>query len=126
MSPSKQVITGRSMEWSEDQHQNLWVFPRSMPRNGATLQNPLAWTSKFGSVVTSAYDVATADGINEKGLVVSVLFLDGSDYGARDAARPGMALSLWGQYYLDNFATVAEAVAASQAEPFQLVTMSTV
>ena len=124
VSPSKQVITGRSMEWSEDQRQNLWIFPRGIARSGATLQNPLAWTSKYGSVVTSAYDVATADGINEKGLDVNVLFLDSSDYGARDAARPGIALSLWAQYYLDNFATVADAVAASRAEPFQLVTMS--
>ena len=123
VSPSGEVITGRSMEWFEDQHANLWVFPREIERNGATKQNPLFWTSKYGSVVTSGYDIGTSDGINEKGLVVNMLFLDGSDYGARDPARPGLALSLWAQYYLDNFATVAEAVEASPAEPFQPVTM---
>jgi choloylglycine hydrolase len=111
-------------EWSEDQRQNLWIFPRGVARSGATRQNRPAWTSKYGSVVTAAYDIATADGINEKGLVVNVLFLDGSNYGARDVARPGMSLSLWAQYYLDSFATVAEAVEASRDEPFQIVTMS--
>jgi len=111
------------MEWYEDQHPNLWVFPRGMERSGATRQNPAVWSSKYGSVVTSAYDIGTADGINEKGLVANMLFLDESDYGARDPARPGLVLSLWAQYYLDNFATVAEAVEASQPEPLQVVTM---
>jgi penicillin V acylase-like amidase (Ntn superfamily) len=123
VSPSGEAITGRSMEWFEDQHPNLWTFPRGIEHYGATKQNPLVWTSKYGSVATSAYDIGTADGINEKGLVVNMLFLDGSDYGARDPARPGLALSLWAQYYLDNFATVAEAVQASRSEPFQPVTM---
>ncbi len=124
VSPGGQVITGRSMEWYEEQYPNLWAFPRGIERNGATKQNPIVWTSKYGSVVTSAYDIGTADGMNEKGLVVNMLFLDGSDYGGRDLARPGMALSLWAQYYLDNFATVAEAVEASRPEPFQPVTMA--
>ena len=124
VSPSGQVITGRTMEWYEDQRPSLWVFPRGIERNGATKQNPLAWTSKYGSVVTSGYDVGTTDGINEKGLVVNMLFLDGSDYGVRNLSLPGLALSLWAQYYLDNFATVTEAVEASRSEPFQPVTMS--
>lgn len=28
------------------------------------------WTSRYGSVIASAWDIATADGMNEKGLVV--------------------------------------------------------
>jgi choloylglycine hydrolase len=36
-------------------------------------------------------------------------------------SKPGLAISLWAQWALDNFATVAEAVAALRAEPFTLV-----
>ena len=30
------------------------------------------WTSRYGSVIASAWDIATADGMNEKGLVANV------------------------------------------------------
>ncbi len=39
-------------------------------------------------------------------------------------ARPGLSVSLWTQYYLDNFATVAEAVEATRSEPFQIATFA--
>ena len=42
-------------------------------------------------------------------------------FGSRDDKLPGLSLSLWAQYYLDNFATVAEAVAATEKGGFQLV-----
>jgi penicillin V acylase-like amidase (Ntn superfamily) len=115
------VITGRSMDWKEDLHTNLWVFPRGMQREGAAGPTSPRWTSKYGSVIAAGYDIGSADGMNEKGLVASVLYLDESDYGAADPGRPHLSISLWGQYALDNFATVAEAVDALRAEPFQII-----
>jgi choloylglycine hydrolase len=50
-----------------------------------------------------------------------MLWLTESDYGRRDPARPGLSLGMWTQYFLDNFATVAEAVAAARTPAFQLV-----
>ena len=50
------VATGRSMDWKTDMHSNLWVFPRGMKRNGETGENSLEWTSRYGSVVTSAFE----------------------------------------------------------------------
>jgi penicillin V acylase-like amidase (Ntn superfamily) len=44
------VITGRSMDWGEDMHSNLWVFPRGMSRDGAAGPNSVKWTSKYGSL----------------------------------------------------------------------------
>ena len=35
------VITGRSMDWSEDMGSNLWKFPRGMQRDGAAGPNIL-------------------------------------------------------------------------------------
>lgn len=115
------VITGRSMDWKEDLLTNLWVFPRGIARDGAAGPGSPRWVARYGSLIATGYDLGSADGMNEKGLVASVLYLDESDYGAPDPARPHMSISLWGQYALDNFATVAEAVAALQSEPFQII-----
>ncbi len=115
------VITGRTMDWSEPMHSDIWVFPRGMKRNGEAGSKSPQWTSKYGSVVVSVYDAASADGINEKGLVMNMLYLAESGYGKPDSGHPPLAISVWGQYALDNFATVAEAVEAMQAKPFYLL-----
>jgi len=115
------VITGRSMDWAEDMHTNLWVFPRGMERDGAAGPDSPKWTSKYGSLVASGYDIGTADGMNEEGLVTNLLYLAESDYGTTEG-RPPLSMALWAQYVLDNFATVAETVAALEKEPFRVVT----
>lgn len=115
------VITGRNMDWSDDMRTNLWAFPRGIERDGAAGPGSPKWTSKYGSVVASGYDIGSADGMNERGLVANLLFLTGSDYGTRDS-RPPLSISLWAQYVLDNFATVEEATAALQGDPFRIVT----
>lgn len=114
------VITGRTMDWPEDMSSNLWAFPRGMARDGATGPNSVKWTSKYGSVGISAYDAAIADGMNEKGLVMNGLYLTESDYGKPDG-RPTMSVMVAGQYVLDNFATVAEAVENLRREWFRLI-----
>lgn len=116
-----QTVTGRSMDWSESLHTNLWVFPRGMERDGGLGAGSLTWTSRYGSVISSAYECSTADGMNEKGLVANLLYLAESDYGARDPNRPALSIGAWAQYALDRFATVEEAVAELKQEPFQLV-----
>jgi choloylglycine hydrolase len=73
-------------------------------------ENPARWTSKYGSLVTTIYGIGTADGLNEKGLTIHMLFLKATDFGPRDPSRPGVQAALWGQYLLDNAATVTEAL----------------
>ena len=104
------VLTARSMDWKEDTRSNLWIFPRGMKRNGEIGKNPLEWTSKYGSVVASAYDICSTDGMNEKGLVANLLWLAESEYPQWDGKKPGLSIAAWVQYILDNFATVDEAV----------------
>lgn len=116
------VVVGRNMDWPVDTRAKLWAFPRGITRSGLSGDdNSLQWTSKYGSVAVSFYDVGTADGINEKGLVVNSLWLTEADYGPRDPKLPGLSLALWLQYMLDNFATVTEAVQASEHDAFQVV-----
>jgi len=116
------VITARSMDWSSDITSNLWIFPRGMARSGETGPNTIKWTSKYGSVVASGYDISTTDGVNEAGLAANLLWLVESDYPKFDGSKPGLTIAAWAQYALDNFATVAEAVAALKDEPFAIVT----
>lgn len=116
------VITARSMDWKSDIATNLWIFPRGMARTGETGPNTVKWTSKYGSVIASAYDNSTSDGVNEAGLAANILWLAESDYPKFDGNKPGLSLAAWAQYVLDNFATVNEAVEALKSEPFTIVT----
>ena len=117
------VITGRSMDWGEDMHSNMWVLPRGMKRDGMGGKNTVTWESKYGSLITSAYDIGTADGINEKGLVVNLLALAESDYGKPAEGGKVICMSTWAQYVLDSHATVAEAVADLRKESFRVQTI---
>ena len=117
----RSVIVGRNMDWFEDIQSNMWILPRGMERNGLAKDNPLRWTSKYGSVIITTYDVGTADGINEEGLAGHLLYLHETSVGPRDESLPGLSMSLWVQYYLDQFATVAEAVQAFEKNPYQLL-----
>ncbi|MCK9512848.1 MAG: linear amide C-N hydrolase [Pigmentiphaga sp.] len=118
----EQIITARSMDWKEDIATNLWIFPRGMERSGEAGPDSLRWISKYGSVIASGYDISTTDGLNEAGLSASVLWLVESEYPEFPSGKPGLSIAAWAQYVLDNFATVAEAVAVLEQEPFTLVT----
>jgi len=115
------AVTGRNMDWKEDMASNLWAFPAGVSRTGAAGKSSLSWTSKYGSVAVSGYEAGTPDGLNEKGLAANALYLVESDYGAPHADRPSLSIALWAQYVLDMYATVAEAVAALQANPVNIL-----
>jgi penicillin V acylase-like amidase (Ntn superfamily) len=118
-------ITGRSMDWNDLQMQtDFWVFPRGMKRDGGVGAGSItSWTSKYGSVIISAYDLATSDGLNEAGMAGNLLYLAESDFGNLAArAKPTISVGAWLQYLLDNYGTVAEAVEAMQSDPFTVVT----
>jgi len=120
--PGNTIITARSMDWKEDSESNLWIFPRGMERNGEVGPNSLRWTSRYGSVVTSAYDICSTDGMNEVGLVANLLWLAETGYPEWDGKSiPGLTIAAWVQYVLDNFGTVAEVVADMEKEHFVVV-----
>jgi choloylglycine hydrolase len=121
-----QTVTGRTMDWFEaDLGSNIWLYPRGLERNSNTA-TPVVWTSKYGSLVTTLYEGAAADGMNEKGLVANLLYLPESDYppATPGDTRPTLPNSAWVQYVLDNYATVAEAVADLRQEKFRMVAIT--
>ncbi|UYL09921.1 linear amide C-N hydrolase [Bdellovibrio sp. SKB1291214] len=121
---SHDVIVGRNMDWAEEIGSNMWLLPRGISRDGGVAVNAMKWTSKYGSVVLTAYDIGTADGINEKGLVTNILYLTESNFGTRDSKTPGISVALWAQYFLDNFETVEEALTSLKSQPFQVQTFT--
>jgi choloylglycine hydrolase len=117
------ILTGRSMDWGEDMHSNLWVLPAGMKRDGMGGANSIQWESKYGSLVVSAYDIGSCDGINEKGLTVNMLALVESDYGKPAEGGKVICMSTWAQYLLDLHSNVADAVADLRKEEFRVQTI---
>ncbi len=121
--PENTVITARSMDWSSEIDPNIWIFPRGIERDGAVGPLSVKWKSKYGSIISTAWDIATADGMNEKGLVANVLWLVETKYPVFNpqGSKPGVTIAMWAQYVLDNYATVKEAVDGLKDEPFVFV-----
>jgi choloylglycine hydrolase len=93
------------------------VPPRDDPARGHTgdveaFAGGLQWTSNHGSLVTTIYGVGTADGVNERGLAVHLLYLEGTDFGEPIPGVPSVHAGLWPQYLLDVAASVPEALDA--------------
>ena len=117
LGPEGRILTGRSMDWKLPMLSNLWVLPRGMARDGAAGPRSVEWTSRYGSLIVTGYDIATADGMNEEGLVVNLLWEVEARYPEDDGTTPVISLSVFPQYLLDRHATVAEAVADLRENP---------
>ncbi|GAA1860110.1 linear amide C-N hydrolase [Microbacterium koreense] len=117
------VIVARSMDYHRDLATNLWILPRGIRRTDG-VRDTMAWTARHGSVVATAFDMITVDGINEAGLAGHVLWLAESTYGELETSRPALSQAVWLQYFLDLFSTVAEAVAWARAADVQVVPLA--
>jgi choloylglycine hydrolase len=117
LGPDDRVLTGRTMDWKLPIVSNLWAFPRGMERDGAAGPRSAEWTSEHGSLIVSGYEISTTDGMNEEGLVVNLQWEVEATYPEDDGETPTISLSVFPQYLLDRYATVAEAVADLRESP---------
>jgi penicillin V acylase-like amidase (Ntn superfamily) len=97
----------------------LVVNPRGLVRGSATGDDgagvPARWASTYGSVTFNQFGVGfPTGGMNERGLVVELLWLDGTRYPAPDA-RPTVSTLEFIQYLLDQAGTLQDALAAAGA-----------
>ena len=70
----------------------------------------LQWTSRYGSLTFNQFGKDFPQGgMNEKGLVVELMWLDDTRYPSPDA-RPGVGGLQWIQYQLDNSATIEDVI----------------
>ena len=82
------------MDWKVDVGTHLWVFPRGVARTGEAGPNSIKWTSRYGSVIASGYEVSTTDGVNEKGLAANLLWLVESKYPDLKTKKPPLSIAL--------------------------------
>lgn len=87
----------------------VFVNKRGLTKS-AQRPNGASWTSRYGSVTFNQFgrDSATG-GMNEKGLVVELMWLDGTRYPKADA-RPEVGTLEWIQYQLDTAGSVKDVV----------------
>jgi len=108
------VLFGKNYDWSVGDGL-LVVNQRGVARKADVPNDrPASWVSRYGSVTFNQYGRDfPSGGMNEAGLVIELMMLEGSRYPAPDQ-RPAVDILQWIQYNLDTHATVAEVLAADQ------------
>lgn len=109
------IVYGRTMEWGAfDLNSRVAIMPRGYSFTSHTPDGKPGhkWKTKYGIVGLDALekDILT-DGMNEKGLVVGVLFFPGfAEFQPYDPAQADMSVSNLelGNFILSKFATVDE------------------
>jgi len=107
-----QIVFGRNYDWVTGagivNTNQRGLFKTSMSTDdGGTA----SWISVYGSITFNQYGKEfPTGGMNEKGLVVELMWLDGTVYPA-PGPRPSVGVLQWIQYQLDNAATTAEVIA---------------
>lgn len=97
-------ITGNGMICSNQKG----LFKTSAPTKDG---KAISWISLYGSITFNQYGKEfPTGGMNEKGLVVELMWLDGTKYPDADN-RAAMGTLQWIQYQLDNCSTVDELIA---------------
>ncbi|HKW93988.1 MAG TPA: linear amide C-N hydrolase [Methylomirabilota bacterium] len=91
------------------------VNKRGMRKVSAVRIRPATWTAAHGSVTFNQFgrDNPTT-GINDSGLMVSLMWLDETRY-PPDDERPSIGILEWIQYNLDRHASVADVLADADA-----------
>lgn len=108
-----QIVFGRNYDWVTGagivNTNQRGLFKTSMKVGKAAT---ISWISAYGSITFNQYGKEfPTGGMNEKGLVVELMWLDATRYPAADN-RPALGVLQWLQYQLDNAATVAEVINA--------------
>ena len=109
------MVFGRNYDWITDAGMvctNLKGLSKTSMKteNGETI----SWVSQYGSMTFNQYGKEfPTGGMNEKGLVVELMWLDETKYPANDD-RPAIGVLQWIQYQLDNCATIDGIIATDQ------------
>jgi choloylglycine hydrolase len=107
-------VVARTVDWEFDDEAHLWALPRGLHRTGDAGPGSATWTSRHGSVAVSSWNVGAGEALNEHGLAAHVLYLGAAQYELPDD-RPTINNVMWPQWVVDQFTTVAEAVAGLAA-----------
>lgn len=110
-----QMVFGRNYDWISDAGM-VCTNLRGLSKTSLKTENgeTISWVSKYGSLTFNQYGKEfPTGGMNEKGLVVELMWLDETKYPANDN-RPAVGVLQWIQYQLDNCATIDDVIATDK------------
>jgi len=106
-------LVGKSYDWHQS-HGMVFTNSRKMKKTAFLLDSSdkaEEWTAQYGSLTFSQHGKDfPLGGMNEKGLVVEILWLNETQYPLSDT-RPTVNELQWIAYQLDNFSTVKQVIA---------------
>ena len=104
------VLFGRNYDF-EIGDGMVMVNPAGAEKKGYLEGGP-SWRSKYGSVTFNQFGRGfPMGGLNQAGVVIELMWLDDTEYPARDQRSPLTVLE-WIQYQLDTAASVADVIAS--------------
>ena len=111
----KHLVFGRNYDWAIG-YGLVIVNKRNLikkaPPSADPSGKPVQWVSKYGSITFNQYGKEfPMGGMNEAGLVVEVMWLEGTRYPSPDA-RPELSELQWVQYHLDTASSVKDVIAS--------------
>jgi penicillin V acylase-like amidase (Ntn superfamily) len=110
-----ELIFGRNYDWISDAGivcTNLKGLSKTSMKTADG--QSITWVSQFGSITFNQYGKEfPTGGMNEKGLVVELMWLDGTQYPKADG-RPAVGVLQWIQYQLDNCSTIEQVIATDK------------
>jgi penicillin V acylase-like amidase (Ntn superfamily) len=107
-----EVVFGRNFDWFTDLGL-VMVNKRNVAKTAAVgaSEEPAGWVSRYGSITFNQISREFPfGGMNEAGLVVELMWLDGTGYPEIDE-RPAVTGLQWIQYMLDRCCSVNEIIA---------------
>ena len=106
---------GRNYDWITG-NGVVMVNARGLQKESlkAEKDQPLDWVARFGSITFNQYGRENpTGGMNEKGLVVELMWLQEARYPGEDS-RPALDVLQWVQYQLDCSETVEDVIASDR------------
>ena len=106
-----QLVFGRNYDWITNGGM-VCTNLKGLHKTSAKVNDgqTTSWTSKYGSITFNQYGKEfPTGGMNEMGLVVELMWADGTQYPKADN-RASLGALQWIQYQLDNHATIDEVI----------------
>ena len=106
-----QMVFGRNYDWVTDAGM-ICTNLRGLSKTSMHTENgeTISWVSNYGSITFNQYGKEfPTGGMNEKGLVVELMWLDETKYPSADK-RPAIGVLQWIQYQLDNCTTIDQVI----------------